>query len=226
MKLLVIDFNDRRALNIRRALNAQSHVVHHCSDQVTGLHMATENAYDLLILRDQSPRLQAAHLVKNLKDQFRSPIFVLGDCEDAEGRAQLLRLGADDYLVEPFAMSEFLARVHALCRRQSATDSLADKVKISDLELDLIRRQAFRQGRLLALTAQEFKLLALLARRSGVVLDRAHLREQLWEDAFEGDSNVIDSAIRRLRSKVDRPFEVNLLHTVRGVGYVLEVRDA
>ena len=226
MKLLVIDFDDSRALKIRRALNTQSHVVDHCSDQVTGLHLATENAYDLLILRDQSPRLQAAKLLWNLRDQFRSPIFVLGDCEDAEERAHLLRLGADDYLVEPFAMSELLARVHALCRRQSATDSLADKVKVSDLELDLIRRQAFRQGRLLSLTAQEFKLLALLARRSGVVLDRAQLREQIWEDAFEGDSNVVDVAIRRLRSKLDRPFEVNLLHTVRGAGYVLEARDA
>jgi DNA-binding response OmpR family regulator len=141
-----------------------------------------------------------------------------------EDRVRGLEGGADDYLVKPFAFSELLARVQALLRRGRSQEPTL--LRLADLELDLARRRAQRGGRRLDLTAKEFNLLALLLRRQGQVLSRTTLAEQVWDMNFDSDTNVIDVAVRRLRSKLDDPYDTKLLHTVRGMGYVLESRPA
>jgi two-component system copper resistance phosphate regulon response regulator CusR len=142
-----------------------------------------------------------------------------------EDRVQGLQAGADDYLVKPFAFSELLARVGALLRRAPATpESANSRMAVSDLEMDLLSRKAWRAGQRLDLTAKEFSLLALLARRKGQILSRTTIAEQVWDMNFDSDTNVVEVAVRRLRSKMDDPFKPKLLHNVRGMGYVLEER--
>ncbi|MGE8638323.1 MAG: winged helix-turn-helix domain-containing protein, partial [Achromobacter sp.] len=151
-----------------------------------------------------------------------TPILMLTARDAVEDRVRGLEGGADDYLVKPFAFSELLARVQALLRRGRTQEPTL--LRLADLELDLARRRAQRGGRRLDLTAKEFSLLALLLRRHGQVLSRTTLAEQVWDMNFDSDTNVIDVAVRRLRSKLDDPFDAKLLHTVRGMGYVLESR--
>ena len=151
-----------------------------------------------------------------------TPILMLTARDAVEDRVRGLEGGADDYLVKPFAFSELLARVQALLRRGRSQEPTV--FRLADLELDLARRKVARGGRRLDLTAKEFNLLALLLRRQGQVLSRTTLAEQVWDMNFDSDTNVIDVAVRRLRSKLDDPFEAKLLHTVRGMGYVLESR--
>lgn len=222
MKILVIEGDTRRAHNIRHALAEHGHVVDTCADGSDGQHMALVGAYDLLILDHKVAGTSALEILGSVRQRHSMPVILTGEADDPDERAHALRLGADDYLVRPVSMSELLARVHVISRRRGSRDALADRLIVSDLEIDLVRRQARRAGRLLALSAQEFKLLALLARHSGTVLCRAQVREQLWDEDFESDSNVVEVAIRRLRAKIDRPFPTPLLHTVRGVGYVLD----
>ena len=136
-----------------------------------------------------------------------------------------LQDGADDYLVKPFAFSELLARVGALLRRGAATSATTTQMRLADLELDLASRKAHRDGRRLDLTAKEFTLLTLLLRRRGQILSRTTLAEQVWDMNFDSDTNVVEVAVRRLRAKLDDPFPSKLLHTVRGMGYVLEDRS-
>jgi two-component system copper resistance phosphate regulon response regulator CusR len=143
--------------------------------------------------------------------------------DKVEDRVRGLEGGADDYLVKPFAFSELLARIQALLRRGRGQESTL--LKLADLEMDLARRKAQRGGMRLDLTAKEFTLLALMLRRHGQVLSRTVLAEQVWDMNFDSDTNVIEVAVRRLRAKIDDPFETKLLHTVRGMGYVLELRE-
>lgn len=222
MKLLVVEADEAAAAGLRRALREHGHVADVCADAANALHLALEGTQDLLILSDRLHGASALHVLAELRSRRSTPVLVLGDNADADERARVLRMGADDYLVRPFALAELLARVHALWRRQAARLDTASRVTIRDLELDLLRRQARRQGRLLPLTAQEFKLLSVLALHQGTVLSRSALRDLLWDDGFESDTNVVDVAVRRLRAKVDRPFAVKLLRTVRGAGYVLD----
>jgi two-component system copper resistance phosphate regulon response regulator CusR len=153
------------------------------------------------------------------------PVLMLTARDKVEDRVRGLREGADDYLVKPFAFSELLARVEALLRRGGArAQPTASLLQLGDLEVDLSRRKAQRAGQRLDLTAKEFSLLVLLLRRHGEVLSRAVLAEQVWDVNFDSETNVIEVAIRRLRAKLDDPFAEKLLHTVRGMGYVLEQR--
>src|SRR5690606_26214188 len=157
-----------------------------------------------------------------VRAQKNTPILMLTARDAVEDRVRGLEGGADDYLVKPFAFSELLARVQALLRRGRMQEPTV--LKLADLELDLTRRRAQRAGRRLDLTAKEFSLLALLLRRQGQVLSRTTLAEQVWDMNFDSDTNVIDVAVRRLRGKLDDPYDTKLLHTVRGMGYVLESR--
>lgn len=168
------------------------------------------------------PGVDGFEILASVREHKDTPILMLTARDAVEDRVRGLEGGADDYLVKPFAFSEFLARVQALLRRGRAQEPSV--LRLAGLELDLARRRAQRDGRRLDLTAKEFNLLVLLLRRQGQVLSRTTLAEQVWDMNFDSDTNVIDVAVRRLRGKLDDPFDAKLLHTVRGMGYVLESR--
>lgn len=222
MKVLVVESDARHAKRIRHALAEHGHVVETCADGSDGCHMALVGAFDLLILGDKVAGPPALEILASIRQRRRIPVMLMSETDNPAERTRALRLGADDVLVRPIAMSELLARVQAIWRRVGSRHTVSDKLVVADLEIDLVRRQVRRGGRLLALSAQEFKLLALLARHAGTVLSRSQLRELLWDEDFESDSNVVEVAVRRLRSKIDRTFPTPLLHTIRGIGYVLD----
>jgi len=180
----------------------------------------------LLILDIMLPGIDGLALLSAVRQVKTTPILMLTARDRIEDRVHGLQQGADDYLVKPFAFSELLARVRALLRRGGQTAPDSSVVRLADLEVDLIRRKATRSGQRLDLTAKEFALLTLLAQRKGEILARTTLAEQVWDMNFDSDTNVVEVAVRRLRAKLDDPFETKLLQTVRGMGYVLEERDA
>lgn len=225
MKILVIEDEPKLASYLQKALTENSYVVDLSHDGVSGLHLALELHYDLIILDVMLPLLDGFAVLGRLRQHKMTPILMLTARDKVEDRVQGLQKGADDYLVKPFALSELLARIQALMRRNSsqpADQSPGNILRLEDLELDLLRRKASRAGQRLDLTAKEFVLLTLLLRKQGTVLSRSMLAEQVWDMNFDSNTNVVEVAIRRLRSKLDDPFEIKLLHTVRGMGYVLD----
>ncbi|CAB3834908.1 MAG: heavy metal response regulator transcription factor [Achromobacter pulmonis] len=222
MRILVIEDEPKLADYLKKGLSEQSHVVDLARDGVNGLHLALEVAYDLIVLDVMLPGVDGFGILAAVRANKDTPILMLTARDAVEDRVRGLEGGADDYLVKPFAFSELLARVQALLRRGRSQEPTV--FRLADLELDLARRKVARGGRRLDLTAKEFNLLALLLRRQGQVLSRTTLAEQVWDMNFDSDTNVIDVAVRRLRGKLDDPFEAKLLHTVRGMGYVLEAR--
>lgn len=225
MRILVIEDERRLAGYLRKGLTESGHVVDLARDGIDGRHLAVEGEYDLIILDVMLPGIDGFAVLAALRKVKPTPVLMLTARDKVEDRVRGLREGADDYMLKPFAFSELLARVEALLRRggqKPAHD--ATTLRLDELEVDLERRKAFRSGRRLELTAQEFTLLTLLLRRQGQVLSRTVIAEQVWDMNFDSDSNVIDVAIRRLRVKLDGPFDEKLLHTVRGMGYVLERR--
>lgn len=227
MKLLVIEDEVKLAEYLRKGLTEEGFVVNLAHNGVDGLHLAMESDYALIVLDGMLPGIDGLSLLAALRQSKQTPILMLTARVRVEDRVRGLQSGADDYLVKPFAFSELLARIQVLLRRArpaNATDN-ATVLGLADLEIDLIRRKAVRAGRRLELTAQEFGLLALFVRRQNEVLSRTEIAEQVWDMNFDSATNVIDVAIRRLRNKLDAPFERTLLHTVRGMGYVLESRD-
>jgi heavy metal response regulator len=194
---------------------------------VDGLHLAMGGDYDLLVLDGMLPGIDGLGLLAALRQSKQTPVLMLTARIRVEDRVKGLQGGADDYLVKPFAFSELVARIQVLLRRARPVREPegATVLGLSDLEMDLLRRKATRAGRRLDLTAKEFTLLALLLRRQGEVLSRTEIAEQVWDINFDSATNVIDVAVRRLRGKLDAPFERALLHTVRGMGYVLEERE-
>jgi two-component system, OmpR family, copper resistance phosphate regulon response regulator CusR len=188
-----------------------------------GLHMARTVDYDLIVLDVMLPGRDGWSVIRELRESGRqTPVLFLTAMDAVYDRVLGLELGADDYLVKPFAFSEFLARVRSVLRRGTARQK--EILRIADLEVDTLRFAVSRSGRKVELTPKEFSLLALLARRAGDVLSRTLIAEQVWDMNFDSDSNVVDGHVRRLLAKVDDPFAVKLIHTVRGVGYVLEHR--
>ena len=229
MKLLVIEDEDKLGEYLRGGLTQEGFVVDLVRDGVDGLHQASEGAYDLVLLDGVLPGIDGLAVLAALRQQDHTrtlPVLMLTARAEVEDRVRGLQAGADDYLVKPFAFSELVARIQALLRRASATPvAEATVLKLADLELDLLRRKAHRAGQRLDLTAKEFSLLTLLLRRQGQVLSRTELAEQVWDMNFDSGTNVVEVAVRRLRTKLDRPFDAPLLHTVRGMGYVLETRE-
>lgn len=228
MRLLVIEDEPKLAEYLRRGLMQSGYVVNVASDGIDGRHLALEGEYDLILLDVMLPGIDGFGVLSALRLSKRTPVLMLTARDKVEDRVKGLRDGADDYLVKPFAFSELLARIEALLRRGSQASDAQELVvlKMEDLELDLVRRKALRGGQRLDLTAKEFLLLTLLLRRQGQVLSRTLLAEQVWDMNFDGGTNIVEVAVRRLRGKLDDPFERKLLHTVRGMGYVLESRDS
>ena len=223
MKLLIVEDEPKTGDYLRQGLTEAGFLADLARTGTDGLHLALTGDYDLLVLDVMLPGLNGWQLLETLRRSGNTlPVLFLTARDQVEDRVKGLELGADDYLVKPFAFSEFLARVRTLLRRGKS--SLEPTVlQIADLELDLLRRRVQRGGRRIDLTAKEFALLELLLRRQGEVLPRSLIASQVWDINFDSDSNVIEVAIRRLRAKMDDDFEPKLLRTIRGMGYVLEL---
>jgi two-component system copper resistance phosphate regulon response regulator CusR len=225
MKLLVVEDEPKTGEYVRRGLTEAGFVVDLVRDGDEGLLLATSEEYDLIVLDVMLPGLDGWTVLKRLRDAGREePVLFLTARGQVEDRVHGLELGADDYLVKPFAFAELLARIRTLLRRgrQSAAPT---NLRVEDLELDLLRHKVTRAGRRIDLTPKEFALLELFVHRAGEVLPRALIASQVWDMNFDSDTNVIDVAVRRLRSKIDDGFEPKLIRTVRGMGYVLDASD-
>lgn len=225
MKLLVVEDEAKTGEYLRQGLSEAGFVVDHARNGLDGRHLALTESYDLVILDVMLPDVDGWRIVQQLRAEGHAvPVLFLTARDSVADRVKGLELGADDYLVKPFAFAELLARVRTLLRR-GAGQVPVDRLQIGDLVLDLARRRATRAGRRIVLTGKEFALLELLARRRGEVLPRSLIASQVWDMNFDSDSNVIDVAIRRLRAKIDDPFDDKLIQTVRGMGYVLEAPE-
>ncbi|MCB1980044.1 MAG: heavy metal response regulator transcription factor [Burkholderiaceae bacterium] len=225
MKVLIVEDELKTGEYLRQGLVEAGFVADLARTGTDGLHLALTGDYDLLVLDVMLPGLNGWQLLQSLRRSGNAlPVLFLTARDQVEDRVKGLELGADDYLVKPFAFSEFLARVRTLLRRGKASIE-PTVLRIADLELDLMRRRAQRAGRRIDLTAKEFALLELLLRRQGEVLTRSLIASQVWDMNFDSDTNVIEVAMRRLRAKMDDDFEPKLLRTIRGMGYVLEASD-
>ena len=225
MKILVVEDETKTGTYLRQGLVEAGFVVDLVSNGFDGLHLATGEGYDLAILDVMLPGIDGWQILQGIRRAGNDmPVLFLTARDQIEDRVKGLELGADDYLVKPFAFSELLARVRTLLRRGSKAKD-AESLRAADLELDLLRRRVTRGGRRIDLTAKEFGLLELLLRRQGEVLPRSLIASQVWDMNFDSDTNVVEVAVRRLRAKIDDDFEVKLIRTVRGMGYVLEVPE-
>ncbi|KVC74171.1 two-component system response regulator [Burkholderia ubonensis] len=223
MRILIVEDEPKTGAYLRKGLTEAGYVVDWVEDGITGLHQAETEDYDLLVLDVMLPGQDGWTLLQNLRRSKSTPVLFLTAMDDVGDRVKGLELGADDYLAKPFDFVELTARIKSILRRGQPRES--NTLRVADLELDLTRRKATRQGDTILLTAKEFALLWLLMRREGEILPRATIASQVWDMNFNSDTNVVDSAIRRLRSKIDDTYEPKLIHTVRGMGYVLEARD-
>ena len=223
MKALIVEDEAKTGDYLRKGLSESGFNVDLASDGVDGLHLALTGAYDIIVLDVTLPGKDGWSVLRELRQSQQTPVIFLTARDKIEDRVKGLELGADDYLVKPFAFSELLARIRTLLRRGKIQQP--DILNISDLELDPIRRRATRGSSRIDLTAKEFSLLHLFLRRQGEVLSRTFIAEQVWDMNFDSDTNVVEVAIRRLRAKIDDSFNKKLLHTIRGMGYVMEERD-
>lgn len=223
MRILIVEDEPKTGAYLRKGLTEAGYVVDWVEDGITGQHQAETEEYDLLVLDVMLPGQDGWTLLQNLRRSKSTPVLFLTARDDVGDRVKGLELGADDYLAKPFDFVELTARIKSILRRGQPRDS--NTLRVADLELDLTRRKATRQRDTILLTAKEFALLWLLMRREGEILPRATIASQVWDMNFNSDTNVVDSAIRRLRSKIDDAYEPKLIHTVRGMGYVLEARD-
>ena len=224
MKLLIVEDQAKTGQYLRQGLSEAGFTTELATDGITGQHLALTGDYSLLIHDVMLPGRDGWQILQAVRSAgLDIPVLFLTARDAVEDRVHGLELGADDYLVKPFAFSELLARVRSLLRRGSSTTQ-ETSLQLADLRLDLIRRRVERAGQRIDLTAKEFSLLELLLRRQGEVLPKSLIASQVWDMNFDSDTNVIEVAIRRLRLKIDDNHEHKLIHTVRGMGYVLEER--
>jgi two-component system, OmpR family, copper resistance phosphate regulon response regulator CusR len=231
MRMLVVEDEKRLSDYLVKGLTEHGHVVDVAPDGIEGKRLAVHGEYDAILLDVMLPGIDGFGVLKALRaagePQKSTPVLMLTARDKLDDRVRGLEEGADDYLVKPFAFTELLARINAITRRSSssgASSVQATSLTVADVEVDLVARRATRAGQRLDLTAKEFSLLALLLRRRGQILSRTTIAEQVWDMHFDSETNIVEVAVRRLRTKLDDPFDNKLLHTERGMGYVLEDR--
>jgi len=223
MRLLVVEDETRLADYLQKGLAEAGFLTDVARNGIDGLHLAQSEQYDLIVLDVMLPGMDGWQLLERLRRTRDTPVLFLTARDELDDRLRGLESGADDYLAKPFAFAELVARIRTLLRRGPLRES--DLIRVADLEIDMPRRRVTRAGARIDLTAKEFALLHLLAKRAGEVMARSVIASQVWDINFDTDTNVVDVAIRRLRAKIDDPFEHKLVHTVRGMGYVLEDRS-
>lgn len=223
MRILIVEDEVKTGAYLKKGLEESGYAVDVANDGPQGLILAQEEQYDVIVLDVMLPGMDGWTVVKTLRSTRTTPVLFLTARDDVSDRVRGLELGADDYLVKPFAFVELLARVRTLARRGPPRES--ELISVGDLEIDVNRRRVKRGTTRIDLTPREFSLLQLLARRHGEVLSRTQIASYVWDMNFDSDTNVVEVAIRRLRTKIDDDFPVKLIHTVRGVGYVLDVKD-
>lgn len=223
MKILIVEDEVKTGNYLKQGLLEAGFSADLVRTGLDGMHEGLVGSYDLMILDVNLPGLDGWQVLKALRSVGRDfPVLFLTACDQVEDKVKGLELGADDYLIKPFAFSELLARVRTLLRRGPARES--GNLRIADLELDILKRRAIRAGQHIDLTAKEFALLELFLRRQGEVLSRSFIASQVWDMNFDSDTNVVEVAIRRLRAKVDDNFSPRLIHTLRSMGYVMDIR--
>ena len=223
MRILVIEDDVSTGDYLKKGLGEAGYRVDLARNGADGLFMALEDSFDAIILDVMLPGLNGWQVMEVLRKKSDVPVLFLTARDEVQDRIHGLELGADDYLIKPFSFTELVLRVRTLLRRGTVRES--DTYSLADLHIDVLRRKVTRQETVIPLTNKEFMLLHLLMRREGEVLSRTMIASQVWDMNFDSDTNVVDVAVKRLRSKIDRPYDVKLIHTVRGIGYVCEVRD-
>lgn len=222
MRILVVEDEVKTADYLRKGLGESGYRVEVALNGLDGQHLVQEGEFDLIILDVMLPGLDGWQLLQIIRRKSQTPVLFLTARDAIEDRVKGLELGADDYLIKPFSYAELLARVRTLLRRGPPRE--VEQFQVADLHLDLLKRRVTRSGERLTLTNKEFALLHLLLSREGEVLSRALIASHVWQMNFDSDTNVVDVAIRRLRAKVDDPYPIKLIHTVRGMGYMLEAQ--
>ena len=223
MRILVVEDEVKAADYLQKGLGESGYAVEVAHNGIDGQFMAQESEFDLVILDVMLPGIDGWQLLQTIRRKSQVPVLFLTARDAVEDRVKGLELGADDYLVKPFSYAELLARVRTLLRRGPPRE--VEQFQVADLQLDVLRRRVQRGAERIVLTNKEFALLQLLMERSGEVLTRTQIASQVWQMNFDSDTNVVDVAIRRLRAKVDDPFSPKLIHTVRGMGYLLEAPE-
>ena len=222
MKILVVEDEPKAGDYLVKGLQESGYVADLARNGVDGLALALELDYELIVLDVMLPQMDGWAVLARLRERKQTPVLFLTARDDVADRVKGLELGADDYLVKPFAFAELLARIKTLMRRGPVREM--ELIKVADLEIDVLRRRVTRQSHRIELTAKEFALLHLLAKRQGEVLSRTQIASMVWDMNFDSDTNVVDVAVRRLRAKIDDPYQAKLIQTVRGMGYLLEHR--
>lgn len=222
MRILVVEDEAKTADYLHKRLSESGYLVEVALNGLDGQHLVQECEFDLIILDVMLPGLDGWQLLQIIRRKWQTPVLFLTARDAIEDRVKGLELGADDYLVKPFSYAELLARVRTLLRRGPARE--VEHFQIADLHVDLLKRKVTRGGERLPLTNKEFALLHLLLSREGEVLSRTLIASHVWQMNFDSDTNVVDVAIRRLRAKVDDPYPIKLIHTVRGMGYMMDAQ--
>jgi two-component system copper resistance phosphate regulon response regulator CusR len=222
MRILIVEDEPKTGAYLLKGLQESGYVADLARNGPDGLHLAQERDYDLIVLDVMLPQMDGWKVLAHLRERKETPVLFLTARDEVADRVKGLELGADDYLVKPFAFAELLARIRTLLKRGPVREM--QTLQLGDLEIDVPRRRVKRGDARIELTAKEFALLHLLAKRQGEVLSRSLIASQVWDMNFDSDTNVVDVAIRRLRAKVDDPYPSKLIHTIRGMGYVMEER--
>ena len=223
MRILVVEDEVKAADYLQKGLGESGYTVEVAHNGIDGQFLVQESEFDLVILDVMLPGIDGWQLLQIVRRKSQVPVLFLTARDAVEDRVKGLELGADDYLVKPFSYAELLARVRTLLRRGPPRE--VEQLQVADLQLDVLRRRVQRGAERITLTNKEFALLQLLMERSGEVLSRTQIASQVWQMNFDSDTNVVDVAIRRLRAKVDDPFSPKLIHTMRGMGYLLEAPE-